>query len=500
MASSPITKKVLMLTLSSYGQANCHLAVAHELLQREAEVHFASFKVREKTVVEVSRTALLTAPTGTPPIYFHEIHGAHADYDAEGIPFPDDLIRKPMSFRTSMEQISLLVQKMTTQWPDDNFVNIYNDIIRIMEEVKPDMIAVDVLFGPAIAACQHTSNKYMILSPNTIKDFSVASQPGLRGLWKSPMICTGYSYPVPWHLIPCNIFFLVTMIVLMVFDPPTRSIKARMKRETGKDLLTTASLQIQRPPDVKVLVGNCLEIDFQPITIPADILPCGPIICATTPLVEVDSELDAWLSQAPTILVNLGTFFEWKEDQATEMALALQYVIQTVAKDPRLENVQVLWKLKPHPRSPFSIDTGSTIYQILSKEIISGRVRIVPWLIPTPMSILESGKVVVCVNHGGANSFNESTYTGTPQVVLPNWLDCYDYAERAEFLGIGVHGSKKTQPRLTAEDLGPKIASTIMGPFAEKCKKRCQELQKVLQNGRHPGRIIAAEYILDAAQ
>ena len=31
---------------------------------------------------------------------------------------------------------------------------------------------------------------------------------------------------------------------------------------------------------------------------------------------------------------------------------------------------------------------------------------------------------------------------GVPQVVLPMWYDTYDYATRAEYLGIGVYGNR----------------------------------------------------------
>ena len=40
-----------------------------------------------------------------------------------------------------------------------------------------------------------------------------------------------------------------------------------------------------------------------------------------------------------------------------------------------------------------------------------------------------------------------------PQVVLPAWVDLYDYATRAEHLGVGVWGNKLAAPDWTADEL-----------------------------------------------
>lgn len=43
---------------------------------------------------------------------------------------------------------------------------------------------------------------------------------------------------------------------------------------------------------------------------------------------------------------------------------------------------------------------------------------------------------------------------GVPQVLLPQWFDCYDFASRAEWLGIGVYGNRAVAPHVEAEEFG----------------------------------------------
>lgn len=86
--------------------------------------------------------------------------------------------------------------------------------------------------------------------------------------------------------------------------------------------------------------------------------------------------------------------------------------------------------------------------------------------------------------------------TATPQVVLPQWTDCYDFAQRVEMLGIGRIGSKKTKPRWTTEELGQSMVDVIMGKDSDAMKNKAQELARLCRNAGE-GREIAAKFILE---
>ena len=50
---------------------------------------------------------------------------------------------------------------------------------------------------------------------------------------------------------------------------------------------------------------------------------------------------------------------------------------------------------------------------------------------------------------------------------MPSWLDCYDYANRVELLGIGRWGSKKSRPKWTAAELSPILVEVALDRSAE---------------------------------
>lgn len=74
--------------------------------------------------------------------------------------------------------------------------------------------------------------------------------------------------------------------------------------------------------------------------------------------------------------------------------------------------LQVLWKLSK--LGQYSTDSGSKMHEILNHWVDAGWVRIVDWLQPEPIAVLESGHVACIVHHGGANSFNEAVMYVSP--------------------------------------------------------------------------------------
>jgi UDP:flavonoid glycosyltransferase YjiC (YdhE family) len=86
-----------------------------------------------------------------------------------------------------------------------------------------------------------------------------------------------------------------------------------------------------------------------------------------------------------------------------------------------------------------------------------------------------------------------------PQVVLPQWADCYDFANRAEYLGIGRWGNKSEKPRWKADELCSILVDVLLGPDAEAMKSKSRHLSKIC-SADGEGRVIAARTILAAIQ
>lgn len=84
-------------------------------------------------------------------------------------------------------------------------------------------------------------------------------------------------------------------------------------------------------------------------------------------------------------------------------------------------------------------------------------------------------------------------------MVLPMWVDLYDNAVRADFLGIGVWGNENSSPNWTAEELGESFLRVIGdGEEAVAIRKKARELGRISQ--KEPGRVRAAREIANLAQ
>jgi hypothetical protein len=84
-------------------------------------------------------------------------------------------------------------------------------------------------------------------------------------------------------------------------------------------------------------------------------------------------------------------------------------------------------------------------------------------------------------------------------VVLPQWADTYDFASRAEYLGIGLWGNKSTKPQWKRDELGSVLVEALFGPDAEAMKTKSKSLSDIcLADGG--GRAIAARTILAAIE
>lgn len=104
--------------------------------------------------------------------------------------------------------------------------------------------------------------------------------------------------------------------------------------------------------------------------------------------------------------------------------------------------------------------------------------RIEGWIKPQPIAVLQHHNIVSAIHDGGANYFFESITSGLPQVVLPAWIDYFDFANRAEMLGVRKRGNKSARPRCTAMELGPILVDVIIGPNHGMYTKRAMELSR----------------------
>ena len=191
MGSLPSPKRVLLLTNSEHGQANVYLATSYALLTLEGEdveVHFASFPPIQKSVSATSQHALRANPRAR-PIIFHGINGVDmvsAWSRPEVAAEQEGLKVANVFWLVHAIRRMMVLLKVTLPWTGPEFVQILLSVVDIVRGVQPDIIAVDPAFSPALTALRHIGARFIILSPNTIKDFSMPAQPDGEPLWKYP--------------------------------------------------------------------------------------------------------------------------------------------------------------------------------------------------------------------------------------------------------------------------------------------------------------------------
>ena len=85
--------------------------------------------------------------------------------------------------------------------------------------------------------------------------------------------------------------------------------------------------------------------------------------------------------------------------------------------------------------------------------------------------------------------------TGVPQIALPAWPDCFENATRAEWLGVGVFGNKKSAPGSSRAELREALLKVLGDKaYAEKAQALARRFCKT------EGRKIACEKLVELAE
>lgn len=274
---------------------------------------------------------------------------------------------------------------------------------------------------------------------------------------------------------------------------------------TPVDLFT-----VYRPDNLIWISQGSIEADFPLTVIPENVKAVGPIILASASAVEQDAELATWIKKAPTVMINLGSHVDYDEKAAREMVGAIKILLEQT-------DVQVLWKFNKRKDKDGAVAVDFPMDFV--KNMLGGnieRLRMTKWLSIDPPAMLETGNIAAAVTHGGASSFYEAmmlvilflpesvqlitntTRNGVPQVILPLWLDHYEFATRAGLFGIGVWGSRASAPDWTREELGGAFLK-VLGNSSQAIQLRENAKEFAKKFGGKPGRERAADIIAEMA-
>jgi hypothetical protein len=435
-------RNILMLTNSEYGQANIFMATAHSLLEKDPDVaiHIASYAELKPAVEGAAAFTRSTNKSATEQsIRFRSLPGMpmFTALEQEKDPAKNWFHATSLSpgFWNTPGVIIQYLRYLLLCWPADDFTMTFQAICDLIQELRPDVVAVDNLFAPGLTAAIHMSHRetpesapggrqypLTVLNPNSFRDWTSHVEPRGAILWKYPVGSSALPIPLPLWAIPLNLWYFLAQIVALVGDKhtPARIKEIQTLTGLGDDLKVTSSKELSMSNLAgvdKVLVSCRKEIDFPEIDlekIPAEfkekVVGCGPIVRPAPSVSAVDPKLAAWLSKGQVVYVNLGTHAKPTHREAIQMASAFRHLLSARGGDrPQL---RILWKLKLDMTRDWppeaSKDPLSGVREVLGAEMNADTVRIVEWLEPEPMAIMETGHVIANVNHGGANSFYEA--------------------------------------------------------------------------------------------
>ncbi|ETS81666.1 hypothetical protein PFICI_06668 [Pestalotiopsis fici W106-1] len=473
---------VLFLAHAESGQINVQLATVQALAQAhpEIDIHIASFSTAAKHVERASAFALAKTSSGR-GIKFHELPGPDRSAaimrrlgcDGRSV---DDCI----SHRPGAAGIASLVSQLEVaviSWNGTEHYAIYQEVIRLVDEIDPAVVVLDYLHRPGVDAIRHLNRAHVIITPNALSDVVTFIQDYGAGLWKYPALGTGFTFPVPWHRIPENLYVNLRFIYSAIFKPLSRDVMSYL-RSKGVKPIELFDLR----PDALFISQTLPEASLPVTNVPANVTAVGALLLDSAPAAQQDAGLVKWL-QKPTVVVNLGSLFTYSEERAITMAAAIGWLLDHT-------DFQVLWKMAPHN------DFGDAYAAPLQEFVKQERLKISHWLPIDTLGLLEAGNVVAFIHHGGASSYHEAVVAGVPQVVIPMWEDLYNFAQLAEDLGIGVYACRRTAPAWTVEDLVDAFGKVVMETEASLKMRETAHRIGVISRKR-PGREVAAELIAE---
>ena len=176
-------KNILFLTSSEYGQANVVLAIAHELaLKHDFGIHIGSFLPLQPRVLDLSEK--ISKHDNSKSVVFHSVAGLSMMEMLNRIPKNEILVGPhPAGFSGALFAYGALPQVLAG-WSGPEYMETADSCIEVIRNVKPCIVVVDSFFGQGTIACTMISQKFMILSPNSLKDLIAAKQPKGAMFWK----------------------------------------------------------------------------------------------------------------------------------------------------------------------------------------------------------------------------------------------------------------------------------------------------------------------------
>ncbi len=382
---------ILFVTDSHPGFCNVHLATVYSLLENhpQATVHYASFP---KIAPRLDHLADLARKRGfkNNNIEFHGLGGLGYADTVDAVVGAQDSLAHPPGLAAA-ELLSKNIGAFICPWPADQYYMLYQALSQLIDDVDPAVVVIDTFFAPGIDATRNKRRLHALITPNILSDMTPAAQPTWTLFWKYPALGSGFPYPIPWKLIPLNIYMNFQIIRGMIHLPEVNAKRKTLKARGIKNPIDFMGLY---RVDVPWLTQTLPGVHMPLVEIPRNVTLVGPINMAGLEENTVSAQnLVDWI-KGPTVLISLGSGFKYTELRARTMLGAIRGILQET-------DVQVLWKM-------VKLEAFDDEFLEAALKEFPGRLRIENWLELELSTLLQLEEIVVFVHHGGAGCFHDA--------------------------------------------------------------------------------------------
>lgn len=176
---------VLFLINPEYGSSSVHLATIQTILEQypRIQIHVASHPAAE------ARLKRLPLSVGNKEVQFHELPGRqYGTAISEGMgnfrKTADHLLHPPG--RKGADHFLKCIQVTSLPWSAEEHVAIFQRMLRIIEEVDPAVVVLDLSLRPGVDATKQLNRRHAFVAPNPLSDVFFAQQPAGKMFWKYP--------------------------------------------------------------------------------------------------------------------------------------------------------------------------------------------------------------------------------------------------------------------------------------------------------------------------
>ena len=427
---------ILFASTARAGQINPLLSIARELSERAVPaLWFASTD---------DRRADIEAATVDTPVRFVS-YGA-ADLTKE-------LIREP-SIYAAITQGPLTTGSflVTLRWLFDRerLAAEYQRMLAHIDHVQPRLMIIDLSTTSALNAAMARRIPFILSVPCTPSALFVGRLP-----WDYPALGSGLPRQMSAKQKLANLWYQVRLRIAQVTRFPFLSFAAvRMAMGIANPF---GSLARYSDAAIAIFCYSVFGLEY-PFRAPSHLYLLGAMVPSALPATQDSKdELSQWLDSHPAVIyVGLGTLVRLSQVQITALVTAFGRLAP---------NHHILWKL---PDSQWAL--------LPPGESLPINLRIAHW-VPSQLDVLAHPNVRVFLTHGGGNGFHEGIYFGKPLLVMPFWLDCFDFAVRAIDSGVGL--ALDRPPAFTADEVATKLERLLTdSSFHEKARYWGEQLRK----------------------